>query len=165
MTLPFAPIFTQTAVISMDRGGTTDHASASKLKNPRSLHCINGPKAVRFLRPFDRRDCRPLYELPRPAGDRAMPTKLVARRGANAPVLSAAELRRKLTDASRLPCTVGGDNGATRFVLGRDHIAVALRSDDDGPDAAFLEFSPSTRIRAVTAVCKTFRALGWTFQD
>lgn len=95
-----------------------------------------------------------------------MASKLVARRGANAPALSAAELRKKLTGASRLPCTVDGNNGVGRFVLGGDRIAVVLQTDDDdSPDAAFLEFSFSTEIRAVTAVCKTFRTLGWTFQD
>ena len=57
------------------------------------------------------------------------------------------------------------ETGLARFVLGRDEIAVLLPIDDaDTPDTAFLEFSFSTVVRAVTAVCKTFRALGWTFQ-
>ncbi len=94
-----------------------------------------------------------------------MSSKLVARRGPNVTPLSAAELKKKLTDASEMRRTVRKENGLARFVLGRDEIAVLLPiDDDDTPDTAFLEFSFSTEVRAVTAVCKTFRALGWTFQ-
>ena len=94
-----------------------------------------------------------------------MSSSLVVHRPASVLGLSAAALRKKLTDASQLRCTAGGENGATRFVLGQNDVAVVLRIDgDDKPNAAFLEFSLSTKIPTVTALCKTFRALGWTFQ-
>jgi hypothetical protein len=95
-----------------------------------------------------------------------MPNTVVAQRSANVPALSAAELREILADAARLPCTVDGANGGTRFVLGRDDIAVVLGLGGDGEtDSAQVEFSLSAELPSVTAVFKAFRALGWTFQD
>jgi len=77
-----------------------------------------------------------------------------------------AKLRKKLADASRLCCSVDDEKNGARFVLGEDDVTVALRiGSDNKPDRASVEFSLSTDVRNVTAVCKAFRTLGWTFHD
>lgn len=95
-----------------------------------------------------------------------MPSTLVVRRPANAPALSVAKLRKQLSDASRLRCSVDDEKNGARFVLGEDDVTVALQMGrGEKPDRASLEFSLSTEVKNVTAVCKAFRALGWTFHD
>jgi hypothetical protein len=93
-----------------------------------------------------------------------MPAPLVFVAADDAPDISATELHHRLDDQFDLTHSEELRESGRRFELGETGITVSFVLDENGsPMAAVAELADNPLIEHVTRLCKTFKALGWSF--
>ncbi len=93
-----------------------------------------------------------------------MPTQIFVSRGDNAPTMTAAELRRRLSHELSLPCRAEKAESDRHFVYGEIGISVKLALDGDTePLTATIDIPHSAEIVHVTKLFHAFEEWGWEF--
>lgn len=93
-----------------------------------------------------------------------MPMQIFFSRGDNAPTMTAAELRGKLSHELSLPCCADNAETDKHFVFGEIAISVKLALDEDTkPMTVTVDIPHSAQIAHVTKLFHAFEEWGWEF--